>query len=482
MATEPHRHRAGVRTGVLFERHGRMVLGLCRVLLRDAEEAEDAAQQTFLDAHRAMLGGTVVHDDAAWLAAIARNECRARIVARTRAPLAISHDELVEAAGAAGQEAPEAPSDELRHALAELPEQQREAVVLRDVYGLRYREVAVALGLSRPAVESVLFRARRRLRTRLRPVAGALVVPSGLRDALDQALPGFAAGEGSATVAGAAGATGVLVKLGTGSFAAKLAAGTVVVGAGGGSLAVGLDVGEREQLSGGAAAAVKLPAAGSREHIVRRSGPPGAPTDRHGGRDAPARGDSTGPGRLGAHNQQRGVGEDSSGPGGGRHDDGERSDDSRGGHGDTEFESGPPGSGPGPSPSETELDDERDTSAQEDHSSRSGDTSGSRGSGSGTRSSHGGQSGPGSNGSPGATPPGSGADGSAASNRDSSSSGPGSGSSAPEPSSSGPVAAGQAVVIEDPSSSGSGASGSGSSGSGSGPGLDSSGAQSGNED
>ena len=177
-----------------------------------------------------------------------------------RAPLAISYDELVEAAGAAGPEAPEAPSDELRRALAELPEQQREAVVLRDVYGLRYREVAVALGLSRPAVESVLFRARRRLRTRLRPVAGALVVPSGLRDALDQALPGFAAGEGSATVAGAAGATGVLVKLGTGSFAAKLAAGTVVVGAGGGSLAVGLDVGEREQLSGGAAAAVKLPA------------------------------------------------------------------------------------------------------------------------------------------------------------------------------------------------------------------------------
>ena len=47
--------------------------------------------------------------------------------------------------------------------LEELPEKQREAVVLRDVYGLRYDEVAKALGTSRPAVEALLFRGRRRL-------------------------------------------------------------------------------------------------------------------------------------------------------------------------------------------------------------------------------------------------------------------------------------------------------------------------------
>jgi DNA-directed RNA polymerase specialized sigma24 family protein len=76
-----------------------MVLGLCRVLLRDSYEAEDAAQQTFVNAYRALVAGTTVRDDAAWLATIARNECRARIVRRMREPLTLSYDELVDAAG-----------------------------------------------------------------------------------------------------------------------------------------------------------------------------------------------------------------------------------------------------------------------------------------------------------------------------------------------------------------------------------------------
>ena len=217
-ARRPPEEAVGARTRALFERHGRMVLGLCRVLLRDSFEAEDAAQQTFVNAHRALLAGARVRDDAAWLAAIARNECRARIVQRMRQPLALSYDDLVEVAGTAATEEPAELSDDLRRALAELPERQREAVVLRDVYGLRYREVGAALGLSRPAVESLLFRARRRLRVRLRPAAGVLVLPVALRESLAQALPGFAAaGGGSAAVGGAAGATGLMVKVGGGA-------------------------------------------------------------------------------------------------------------------------------------------------------------------------------------------------------------------------------------------------------------------------
>ena len=224
-----------------------MVLGLCRVLLRNTEEAEDAAQQTFVDAYRALLGGAVVRDDPAWLAAIARNECRARIVARVREPLALSHVDLVEAAGTSAPEEYEVLSGDVRRALSELPEQQRSAVVLRDIYGLRYSEVGAVLGLSRPAVESLLFRARRRLRQRLRPLTGSLVVPMALRDNLAQTLPGFAGGEGGAAVVGAAGATGVLVKLGSGPIAAKLAAGVVAIGAGSGSLTVALDERDRER-------------------------------------------------------------------------------------------------------------------------------------------------------------------------------------------------------------------------------------------
>jgi DNA-directed RNA polymerase specialized sigma24 family protein len=78
-----------VLVGRLFAEHGRMVLGLCRLVLRDPIEAEDAAQQVFLSAHRAVLQGAVPREAAAWLAAIARNECRARIRARMREPLAL---------------------------------------------------------------------------------------------------------------------------------------------------------------------------------------------------------------------------------------------------------------------------------------------------------------------------------------------------------------------------------------------------------
>src|SRR5215471_7732609 len=74
---------ASARVGALFDAHGRMVLGLCRLLLRDPAEAEDAAQQTFLSAHRALLGGGQP-----------RNECRARIRTRMRAPLSLAETTL----------------------------------------------------------------------------------------------------------------------------------------------------------------------------------------------------------------------------------------------------------------------------------------------------------------------------------------------------------------------------------------------------
>src|SRR2546426_12534521 len=80
---------AGALLGRLFEQHGRTVYGLCRLLLRDVSEAEDAAQQTFLSAYRALRSGVVPRDGGAWLSTIARNECRSRARARMREPLAL---------------------------------------------------------------------------------------------------------------------------------------------------------------------------------------------------------------------------------------------------------------------------------------------------------------------------------------------------------------------------------------------------------
>src|ERR1700712_1542289 len=64
----PDEGTAAARTERLFADYGRTVAGLCRALLRDHAEVEDATQQTFLSAHRALLNGTDPREPAAWLA------------------------------------------------------------------------------------------------------------------------------------------------------------------------------------------------------------------------------------------------------------------------------------------------------------------------------------------------------------------------------------------------------------------------------
>src|SRR5918994_3890664 len=196
----------GGRIASLFDAHGRMVLGLCRFLLRDAHEADDATQQTFLSAYRSLLRGRVPRKPGAWLAEIARNECQTLIAARMHAPLPLAAS--VEALGNDPADAADLTEviDELKAAIAELPDRQREAVVLRDFYGLSYREVATAMTVSVPVVESLLFRARRRLGRQLgtlpRLAQGALTFPVALRDDLALAIPGF---DGAAAGVGIAG-------------------------------------------------------------------------------------------------------------------------------------------------------------------------------------------------------------------------------------------------------------------------------------
>jgi RNA polymerase sigma factor (sigma-70 family) len=212
---------AAVRTADLFERHGATVLGFCRMLLRNEHEAEDAAQQTFLAAYRSIRNGIEPRHPAAWLATIARNECWAAIEHRMRQPVHQGEpesglpDPVVQAAANADLE-------ELWRAIGELPRQQRQALLLREFSGLTYAELAGALGVTEPAVESLLVRARRALRRRLRPLSGSAAAVTAplvtLRDALARLLLGMP---------DAPSASG-LSKLAAGAAAAVVAGGTVV--------------------------------------------------------------------------------------------------------------------------------------------------------------------------------------------------------------------------------------------------------------
>lgn len=220
---------AGERIAALYEEHARLVYGVCRLMLRDPVEAEDAAQQTFLSAYGALLGGKEPREPSAWLGTIARNECRTRLRSRRTEPLTLVREPV-------GDELQREVDrhDEIQAlcaALAELPPQQRDAIVLREFYGLSYAEVGAALGLSGAAVESVIFRSRKRLQEQLRPARsalGVLTLPAALRDSLAQLLPGFG---GAGTSAGASAA--VFAKFASAPVAAKIAAATLAVGAAG---------------------------------------------------------------------------------------------------------------------------------------------------------------------------------------------------------------------------------------------------------
>jgi RNA polymerase sigma-70 factor (ECF subfamily) len=234
-----NRHRAAAsRLATLFDEHASMVLGLCRLLLRDHHEAEDAAQQTFVSAYRSLLRGTGPRDAAPWLAAIARNECRARIRKRMRAPLALEYElgeQLADPTDIVDESERRAELAALTAAIAELPSRQREAVALRDFLGLSYEEVASTLSVSVPVVESLLFRARRRLRETVRTVpryaAGMVAIPLAIRAAVSRELPDDLDSQSTAGAAGIAGAAfaGVLAKLVSLPFAGKAATAVTVV-------------------------------------------------------------------------------------------------------------------------------------------------------------------------------------------------------------------------------------------------------------
>jgi RNA polymerase sigma-70 factor, ECF subfamily len=167
---EPRTAPADALTG-LYERHADRVFQYCLNWLRSREEAEDAAQTTFLYAYRGLDRGVVPTHERGWLLSIARNVCLSRTDAARRRAVEVAQDphalEEIIAAPAPSNEL-----DGLTDALATLTEQQRHAILLREWHGLSYSEIAERLELSQAAVETLLFRARRSLARRLRQPLG----------------------------------------------------------------------------------------------------------------------------------------------------------------------------------------------------------------------------------------------------------------------------------------------------------------------
>ncbi len=160
----------------LVERHGVMVMRVCRSVLGDAHEAQDAFQATFVVLLR--NGSSIRRPEAlgAWLHGVAR-----RVSARARREA--THRRVVERAAVDRREANEAPAwcPELHEEIDCLPERYRAAVVLCGLEGQTHEEAARQLGWPVGTVKVRLMRGRARLRDRLirrglAPVAAAFAV------------------------------------------------------------------------------------------------------------------------------------------------------------------------------------------------------------------------------------------------------------------------------------------------------------------
>ena len=157
--------------GVLFDQFSKDVYRLARSMGHDSEEAEDVMQETFMAAFEGVASYQGRSSFKTWLFAILlRQSSRRRRYLKIRK--AEVFDELTDVSG----NGPARQSEKVRREsrmdahtmLDSLSPAHRAVLVLRELQGLSYDEMAIALDIPRGTVESRLFRARAILRERFR--------------------------------------------------------------------------------------------------------------------------------------------------------------------------------------------------------------------------------------------------------------------------------------------------------------------------
>jgi RNA polymerase sigma factor (sigma-70 family) len=208
----------------LYVDYGRDVYRYVLALLRNPAEAEDVTQTTFLNAYRALQAGQEPQRPHNWLIAIAHNVCRSRVRFAMRRPKEVPLDDVVEQLAVPEVDRPNI--RELLRTIRRLPFNQRAAITMRELEGRSYVDIAETLGVTVPAAEALIGRARRTLRRQAVAFRSLLILP------LPRSLRRLA-GNGEA----AGGAVGT-------AAAAKIVA-LVVVGAVGGGVGIAAGSGSR---------------------------------------------------------------------------------------------------------------------------------------------------------------------------------------------------------------------------------------------
>lgn len=153
----------------IYDRHSRRVHGICHRMLSNKQDAEEAAQETFLRIYTALGKFNGRYQLGAWIARITTNVCLDHIRAKSRKPAdSVVIDEAIETSMrlTISDDDPESihirksEGRRIRRVLDDLTPTHRAAIVLRDFEGFSYADIALALNMSEPQVKALLHRAR----------------------------------------------------------------------------------------------------------------------------------------------------------------------------------------------------------------------------------------------------------------------------------------------------------------------------------
>jgi RNA polymerase sigma-70 factor, ECF subfamily len=166
---------------LLVLKYQHRVLKLVSRFVSDAAEAQDVAQDAFLKAYRALPSFRGESAFYTWLYRIAINTAKNTLVANKRRPIDFNLDlqdpeqydrqaKLKEVDTPEGVLLTEEIREVVERAMEQLPEDLRTAIVLREIEGLSYEEIAEAMDCPVGTVRSRIFRAREAIDKRLQPL------------------------------------------------------------------------------------------------------------------------------------------------------------------------------------------------------------------------------------------------------------------------------------------------------------------------